>query len=217
MIMDGNRRWAKARGLPKTAGHKHGAEKLKDVLKWCKDINANSLTVYAFSTENFNRTQEELEVLYKLIIQFVSEFTKKAKKEDVKVNILGQLEKFPAEVQKACSKAIEETQNNSAYTFQICLGYGGRSEITDAVKAIVSEGTLAKDITEETISKHLYTNIEPDLVIRTGGAVRQSNFLMWQSTYSEWFYPDEFWPEFSKETFTTILNEYKERERRFGK
>lgn len=221
MIMDGNRRWAVAKGLPKVEGHRRGAETLRNVLKLAKELNFNSLTLYTFSTENFNRSKEELDYLFDLFRDYFSEVMEKGVKsgnfEGVKIRFLGDLNLFPEDIKDMCKKLEEKTENNNKYTLQFCFGYGGRYEIREAVKKIVAEGVKVEDITDDVISAHLYSSIEPDIVIRTSGEHRLSNFLTWQTVYSEWFFIDTPWPAFGKKELLEVIDEYHTRERRRGK
>lgn len=221
IIMDGNRRFAKRNGKEQLEGHKAGAGKLEEVLEWCKEFGVQELTVYAFSMQNFKRSEEEKEYLFKLIEEELAKFEKNKSKIDsagLKIKIIGRKEMFPLNLQERFTKIEELTKNNSKKQFNLCVGYGGREEITDAVKKIVSENIPVEKITEEIVGEHLYLNSEPDICIRTSGEIRTSNFLPWQTIYSEWFFVNETWPEFSKETFSNILREFKEkRERRLGK
>ena len=216
IIMDGNRRWAKSNNKPTNEGHKRGAEKLKEVLEWTKEKNCNSLTIYAFSTENFKRSEEEKEALFNLFRKFFKEIEEKGIKDNLKIKFLGTFSQFPKDIQEIITSIETQTKENTEYTLQICFGYGGKAEILSAVKKLVQEGIDPEAITEEVFEEHLYTAIKPDIVIRTGGAIRQSNFLPWQTTYSEWFYVNTFWPDFSKDEYDTIFSQYIERQRRFG-
>jgi len=222
IIMDGNRRYAQKKGTEKIKGHEFGKETLLNALQWCVDEKIGELTVHALSIQNLeNRSQEELDSLFNMLrkeFQQIEKNEHKINKLGLRVNFLGRLELLPEDVQIICKKIVERTKNNSNYKFNIGLGYGGREEIIDAVKKIVDEKIQSQKITEDLVSKYLYCNSEPDLVIRTSGEVRTSNFLIWQTIYSEWFFIDKTWPEFTKEDFISILKEFKEkRERRFGK
>ena len=220
MIMDGNRRWAKKAGKSALLGHEAGANTLQKVLEWCKKKNIYSLTLYTFSTENFKRPKDEVEGLFSLARQYFLRFKKEKMTEDVRITFLGDLSLFPTDIQDICKELEEKTKHNKTYLLQFCFGYGGRQEIIHATKELIKDVqnnvVSIKDITESTFSKYLYTSIEPDIVIRTGGASRQSNFLPWQSTYSEWFYIDTFWPDITSSILDGILDTYTKRERRFG-
>jgi len=221
IIMDGNRRFAQSNGMPKTNGHKCGRDTLNSVLDWCKEFDINILTIYAFSIQNFERSDEEKEYLFSLLKEEFEKIKNNKHKINMfglKVNFLGRLNLFPKEIQDMCKDIVELTKSNSKYFLNVCLGYGGREEIIDAVKKIVSENVPVSEINENMFSDYLYCSSEPDLVIRTSGEIRTSNFLPWQTVYSEWFFLDKTWPEFSKEDFIQVLKEFKEkRKRRFGK
>lgn len=223
IIMDGNRRWARSKGLPSAAGHDAGSKTLQKVLEWCKKKNIFSLTVYAFSTENFNRSEEELTDIFGLFRKFYQEFKNdpRINQDKIKIKFLGDLSKFPEDIQIMCAEFEEQTKDNTGYILQFCFGYGGRSEIIHATKKIVTEvtaGTLsAENINEQVFSSALYSDIEPDIVIRTGGMHRLSNFLTWQSVYAELFFIETLWPDISDNDLDNILEEYSARERRFGK
>jgi len=217
IIMDGNRRWAKAKGLPTFEGHRRGYEKLKEVLSWTKEAKISCLIIYGFSTENWKRSTEEVSYLLDL---FRLVFTKELeffKKENRKIVCVGERERFPEDLRKFMEKAERETSNLSGTTLVLALSYGGRSEIVSAVKKIVTAGV--KDITKENFAKFLWTKDlpDPDLIIRTGGEKRLSGFLPWQSVYSELFFTDTQWPDFSKEEFDGVISEFSCRKRNFGK
>lgn len=226
IILDGNRRWAKKHGLPPWKGHEKGAEKLKDILEWCNEIKLNELTLYTFSTQNFQRSQEEVDELMRIFRTWFSDLLKqdnlkKLHEAGARIRFIGRVELFPADIQHIMRDLMDKTSTNSPRAVNFAMGYGGREEIVDAVKQIAQKakkGSLSPDtIDKNTISKHLYLNSEPDLIIRTGGAKRTSNFLIWQSWYSEWFFVQEMLPELSKERFLTIIEEFGSRERRYGK
>ena len=223
IILDGNRRFAKRLMLEPWKGHELGFEKLKKLFKWCKELNIKKTTLYCFSMQNFNRPKKEFDYLMNL---FEKGFNEVSTNEDVhkykiKINVIGRHYLFPEKVQKAIKKAVDATKNYNNYKVNIALAYGGREEIVDAVKKVAekvkNKELEIKDINEETFSENLYLNTEPDLIIRTGGDRRTSNFLPWQSIYSEWFFLDKTWPEFEKEDLIKAIEEYKNRERRFGK
>lgn len=216
IIMDGNRRWAVEKGLPKTAGHKFGAKKLEEVLDWCKEANLASLTLYTFSTENFNRSQEELDAIFSLFKEYFAKYKndQRITEEGVRIKFLGDLSLFPSDLQDICAELEDKTKDNSIFLLQFCFGYGGRNEITHAVKQLVKSG---EEITKTNLEKYLYTDIQPDILIRTSGEQRLSNFLPWQSTYSELFFIQNHWPAFTKEDFISVLDEFSQRQRRRGK
>lgn len=215
IIMDGNRRWAKERGLPKLEGHRAGSEKLKDTVHFVQSHGIAHLVVYAFSTENWNRESSEVLYLMELFRELVKKEMKELGEEGARIRFIGQRERFSPELQQIMLEREKETELNDAITLWIALSYGGRAEVIAAAKAAAAAG----EITEETLSNNLWTAgmPEPDIIIRTGGEKRLSNFLAWQSVYSELFFTDSFWPAFTKEEFDTILLEFAARERRHGK
>ena len=215
IILDGNRRWAKAKGLPKFEGHRAGMENVKTATRFIRDCGVKHLIVYAFSTENWNREPAEVSYLMDLFRESIEKEMKELGKEGVRIRFAGQRERFSPELQQSMDTVEEETAENDAITLWICLSYGGRAEIVAAASAAASGG----DITEETVSKNLWTAgmPDPDIIIRTSGEKRLSGFLTWQSVYSELFFIDTFWPDFNKEVFDSILAEFALRERRRGK
>ena len=217
IIMDGNRRWAKERNLPSMIGHKKGVEALKATLRAFDDFGIKYLTVYAFSTENWKRKPEEVNFLMDLLGETLKNELKEMNENNVVISFIGDTTKLSNKLQEILKNAVETTKNNTGVNLQIAFNYGTRDELVHAVKRIVEEGI--KDITEETISNHLYTkNIpDPDLLIRTGGEMRVSNYLLWQIAYSEFIVIPEYWPEFDKEKLAECVLEYKRRNRRFGK
>ena len=219
VIMDGNRRWAKAHNLPSPAGHKKGVDSLRTITRACDDFGIKYLTVYAFSTENWNRKKEEVDFLMDLVAVTLKNELDDMHKEGVKISFIGDNSKLSDKLQEVTLNAQEKTKNNEGVNLQIALNYGARDEITNAVKQIVSEGLKVEDITKDTISMHLYTSDipDPDILIRTGGEKRISNYLLWQIAYSEIIVVDEFWPDFDKTSFERCLDEYARRQRRFGK
>ncbi|MFW5865949.1 MAG: polyprenyl diphosphate synthase [Nanoarchaeota archaeon] len=224
MIMDGNRRFAKRLKKEPWNGHRYGAKKLEEVLKWCKEQGIRTLTVFSFSLQNLNRPQEEFDFLMDLFRESFDKIKRKGskiQKHNIKINILGRTEIFPDDIQQSLAEVKEQTRDNDLFTLNMCFGYGGREEIVDATRALaqdVKEGKVdAKDIDENLLDSYMYSSDKPDLIIRTGGEHRTSNFLPWQSAYSEWFFVDTMWPEFSKKEFIAILDQYKKRDRRFGK
>jgi len=226
IILDGNRRWAKNQGIPPWKGHEKGAEKLKEILEWCNEIKLQELTLYTFSTQNFNRAQQEVDELMKIFRTWFSDLLKennlnRLREEGARIRFIGRLNLFPETIQHIMQELMDKTAENKPRAINFAMGYGGREEIVDAVKQIsrkVKDGSITADqITEQTISEHLYLNSEPDLIIRTGGTKRTSNFLIWQSWYSEWFFIEELLPELSKKRFTQIIEEFGSRERRYGK
>ncbi len=222
IIMDGNRRWAKSKKLPVKAGHKEGAETLKKVVRYANKIGIEFVTVYAFSTENWKRSEEEVNALMFLLESYLDEFSKEANTENFVIRVLGDMTALSEKLQKRIDDAIQRTKNNTGTVLNIALNYGGRNEIVNAVKQIalkVQEGKLAiEDISEEVVSENLYTqNIpDPDLLIRTSGEMRLSGFLPWQSVYSEFLFIDKLWPDFSEEDLDEAIEVYKKRNRKFG-
>ena len=216
VIMDGNRRWAKERNLPSAVGHKKGVDALKAVMRACDDFGIKYLTVYAFSTENWKRKPEEVNFLMDLLAQTLKNELKEMNENNVVISFIGDISKLGEKLQNILTNAVETTKNNTGVNLQIAFNYGARDEIVHAMQSIINEGIT--DIDEETISKHLYTkNIpDPDLLIRTGGEVRVSNYLLWQIAYSEIMVVPEFWPEFGKENLKKCILEFSERNRRFG-
>ena len=217
IIMDGNRRWAKAAGLPTLEGHRRGYNKLREVTDWCKDAGVKNLIVYAFSTENWNRTKEEVGYLMGLFREMIGKVTEDAVRDNTRLIFLGDRSRFDADMVRAIADAERETRACTSFTFGIALSYGGRAEIVDAIHRI-PPAKLAT-ITEEEFSALLWTKelSDPDLIIRTSGEERLSGFLPWQSVYSELFFTETLWPAFSKAEFLLILDAYAARTRRLGK
>lgn len=219
IIMDGNRRWAKEKFLPSAMGHQKGVDSLRSTMRLFDKYGIKYLTVYAFSTENWNRKKEEVEFLMNLLAKTLLGELDEMHKENVKIKFLGDLTKLNAKLVEIIENAENKTKNNTGVNLNIAFNYGSRDEITNAVKAIVKEGISAEEITEDTISSHLYTkNIpDPDLLIRTGGEKRISNYLLWQIAYSEVYVTDAYWPEFDEEELAKAITEFEHRNRRFGK
>jgi len=218
IIMDGNRRWAKERNMPSAMGHKKGVDALKTILRACNDFGIKYLTVYAFSTENWNRKKEEVDFLMDLVAVTLTNELEEMHKEGVVINFIGDLTKLSPKLQKILENSVEITQNNKGVHLQIALNYGARDEILHAVKSITSQGLSPNDITEEIISANLYTKgiPDPDLLIRTGGEMRISNYLLWQIAYSEILVTKQYWPEFDKNSLIRAIEEFQNRQRRFG-
>ncbi len=217
VIMDGNRRWAKDRGLPSAVGHKKGVDALKATMRACDDFGIKYLTVYAFSTENWKRKPEEVNFLMDLLGQTLKNELQEMHENNVVISFIGDTTKLSDNLQKILANAVETTKDNTGVNLQIAFNYGSRAEIVKAVQSIVDSGE--KEITEDVISNHLYTsNIpDPDLLIRTGGEMRVSNYLLWQIAYSEFIVVPYFWPEFSKEKLAECIEEFNRRNRRWGK
>lgn len=218
VIMDGNRRWAKLKNLPTAMGHKKGVDALKETLKACDNFGIKYLTVYAFSTENWKRKQEEVDFLMDLFCKTLKTETLEMNKKNVRIKFIGDTTKLAPKLQEILKESSDLTNNNSGVTLQIAFNYGSRDEIVNAVKNIVKSGISTDDITEKLISDNLYTKDvpDPDLLIRTGGEMRISNYLLWQIAYSEFCVTQKFWPEFNKEALTDAIMEFKNRQRRFG-
>ena len=222
IIMDGNRRWAKAQGKSASYGHKQGAKTLEKIVRYANKIGLECITVYAFSTENWKRAEEEVNGLMMLLQSYLDDYSTRADSENIKVKILGDITALSQRMQKSIINCMERTKNNTGVTFNIALNYGGRDEIVKAVRNIVSKiknGEIVfENIDEKTISDNLYTSgqPDPDLVIRTSGEQRLSNFLPWQSVYSEFLFIDKNWPDFTEEDLDNAIIEYQKRTRKFG-
>ena len=222
IIMDGNRRWAKSKGLPVALGHKQGAETLEKIVRYANKIGVKYLTVYAFSTENWKRAEEEVKSLMILFQGYIDKYSKIADTENIKIQFLGDMTAFSGKLQKGVQNCIEKTKNNTGVVFNIALNYGGRLEIVNAVKSIAQKVKLneikIEQIDENLISDNLYTKNmpDPDLLIRTSGEIRTSNFLPWQLVYSEFLFIDKNWPDFSEEDLDEAIIEYQKRTRKFG-
>ena len=222
IIMDGNRRWAKAKGKPASFGHKEGAKTLEKIVRYANKIGLEYITVYAFSTENWKRAEEEVKALMMLLQNYLDEYSKRADTENIRVKILGDITALSEGMQKSILKCMERTKDNTGVTFNIALNYGGRDEIVKAVKKIATDIKENKidieDISEEMISNNLYTKGEPDpdLLIRTSRELRLSNFLPWQLVYSEFLFIDKNWPDFEESDLDEAILEYQKRTRKFG-
>ena len=217
--MDGNRRWAKEKNLPSAMGHKKGVDSLKNILRACNDFSIKYLTVYAFSTENWNRKKEEVEFLMNLVAVTLTNELAEMHKENVQIHFIGDLTKLSDKLQKILANAVETTKNNTGLVLQIALNYGSRDEIVHAVQKIVESGVKSDEIDEQLISENLYTAgvPDPDILIRTGGEQRISNYLLWQIAYSEIIIRSEFWPDFDKNSLKDSILEFGKRQRRYGK
>ena len=219
IIMDGNRRWAKEKNLPSAMGHKKGVDSLKNILRACNDFSIKYLTVYAFSTENWNRKKEEVEFLMNLVAVTLTNELAEMHKENVQIHFIGDLTKLSDKLQKILANAVDTTKNNTGVVLQIALNYGSRDEIVHAVQKIVESGVKSDEIDEQLISENLYTAgvPDPDILIRTGGEQRISNYLLWQIAYSEIIIRSEFWPDFDKNSLKDSILEFGKRQRRYGK
>ena len=222
IIMDGNRRWAKAKKLPIAMGHKEGAKTLEKIVRHANKLGIEYLTVYAFSTENWKRAEDEVKSLMLLLQSYIEEYSKRANSENIKVQFLGDTSAFSEKMQIGIKNCIERTKNNTGVVFNIALNYGGRAEIIRAIKEIsnkVKENEIQiEDIDEELVSKNLYTNgmPDPDLLIRTSGEIRLSNFLPWQLVYTEFLFVEKNWPDFLEKDLEDAIEVYQKRTRKFG-
>ena len=223
IIMDGNRRWAKKRGNPAIFGHKQGAKTLENIVRYANKIGLKYLTVFAFSTENWKRSEEEVKGLMTLLQAYLDDYTKRADSENVKVTVIGDIKALSEGMQKSIEKCMERTKNNTGVHFNIAINYGGKDEIVKATKKIAQEIKENKisieEIDEQTITDHLYTTgqPEPDLIIRTSGELRLSGFLIWQSAYSELLFIEKNWPDFDEKDLDNAIVEYEKRKRNYGK
>lgn len=223
IIMDGNRTWAREKGLDPKLGHKEGAKTLEKIVRYSNKIGIKHLTVYAFSTENWNRTKEEVGALMLLLGNYLDDFSKRADTENVKIQVLGDVSALSSNLQNSISKAIERTKNNTGVVFNVAFNYGGRAELVMATKKIAkliqNKEMAIEDITEETITNNLYTSGQPDpeLLIRTSGQIRTSGFLPWQTIYSEFVFVKKNWPDFTEEDLLEAIKEYQTRTIKKGK
>lgn len=222
IIMDGNGRWAKKRFLPRTFGHKAGVETLRDTLKACKEIGVKYLTVYAFSTENWNRPQEEVNALMELLWKYLKNEIKELHSNNVILNFIGDIQKLPERVRLELKNAVEETKNNDGITLSLALNYGSRNDIKNAIIGILNdfkdEKLSIEDISEETIRTYLTTRSipDPDLLIRPSGELRLSNFMLWECAYTEFWFSSIYWPDFKRNDLYEAIYQYQNRDRRFG-
>lgn len=222
IIMDGNRRWAKNKMLPVKLGHKQGAETLKKIVRHANKIGLEYITVYAFSTENWKRSKEEVDSLMSLLENYLDDFAKEADTENIVIRVLGDLTALSESLQESIRKTVERTKNNTGTIFNIALNYGGRNEIVNAVKEISKEVALGnleiENITENIVSDHLYTKSipDPDLLIRTSGELRLSGFLPWQTVYSEFVFLEKLWPDFTPDDLDESIEIFRKRNRKFG-
>lgn len=222
IIMDGNRRWAKSKGMPVSFGHKEGAKTLEKIVRYANKIGIKHITVYAFSTENWKRTTEEVTALMNLFQSYLDDYSKRADSENIKVKIIGNRQGLSEKMQKSIDKCMDRTKDNTGIVFNIALNYGGRDEITQAVKKIAqkvaNKEIEIEEITEQMISNNLYTvnQPDPDLLIRTSGEIRLSNFLPWQLAYTEFLFIDKNWPDFNEKDLDDAIKMYQKRNRKFG-
>jgi tritrans,polycis-undecaprenyl-diphosphate synthase [geranylgeranyl-diphosphate specific] len=223
LILDGNRRWAKEKGLPAFEGHRAGRNTFENLFDWMIDLDIKELTLYCFSIQNFKRSSLEVNFLMELFTKNFNDIAKDPKihSNNVKINVVGETNLLPLKLRNAITNAQKATENYKKHTVNFCIAYGGQEEIVSALKNIaerVKDNKLKiSDINIETVKNNLYLSSYPDVIIRTSGEVRTSNFLVWQQAYSEWFFINKFWPDFTKKDLENVINEYQDRERRFGK
>lgn len=218
IILDGNRRFAKKLLLEPLKGHEYGKEKVEKLIDYAKDFGVKELTFYCLSCENIkNRPKKELDFIYKIFRETFGNMDENKIKEDkIKMRFIGNLSLLPQDLKEQCEKLEKQTRENDNFTINFAIAYGGRQELINAIKKIIEKGIESKDIDEEIIKNYLYMSDEPDMIIRTGGEKRTSNFLPWQGVYSEWFFLDKMWPEFEKEDLFNCIEEFKNRKRNFG-
>ena len=217
IIMDGNGRWAKNRSLPRTAGHAAGSKKFKEIARYCNKIGVKHLTVYAFSTENWRRPKEEVDAIMNIFRDYLRD-SANFKSENIKLEFIGDRSGMPEDIVKLMAQAEYDSKDATGLKCYMAINYGGRDELVHAVRDIVKEGIAVEDITEDTISSHIYTKHYPDpeLIIRPSGEYRLSNFLIWQSAYSEFWFSNILWPDFSTNDLEQAIDDYNKRNRRFG-
>ncbi len=218
VIMDGNGRWAKAKGLPRSAGHRAGVERVRTIIRASSDIGIGHLSLYAFSTENWKRPKAEVSTLMKLLLEYLRDELNELNEKNVRIKTLGDMSKLPKEVLAEVERATQTTKNNTGLTVNMAINYGSRQELVGAVKRAVSENTKASQIDEEYIASLLDTSgqPDPDLMIRTSGERRLSNYLLYQLAYAELYFTDVRWPDFDEEEYAKALNDFAQRDRRFG-
>ncbi|KNZ42536.1 UDP pyrophosphate synthase [Acetobacterium bakii] len=218
IIMDGNGRWAKEKNRPRLFGHNAGMKTLRKIVKASSDAGIKILTVYAFSTENWKRSQEEVDGLMNIAVEYFKKEVGELHKNNVKIQVIGDIAGLYPKVQDAARKAMETTKDNTGLIFNVALNYGGRNDIVYAVKALMEKGVLPEEVTEERLNAELYTKglPDPDLLIRTSGESRLSNFMLWQTAYTEFFVIDTYWPDFDQEAYYHLIEAYQQRHRRFG-
>jgi undecaprenyl diphosphate synthase len=219
IIMDGNGRWALARGLPRLAGHRAGTENLRRVIEACIEFGIQYLTIYAFSTENWGRPEEEVEGLMKIFEDVIDHELQELHDQGVQLRHIGRLDRLDPAFRQKVLKALEYTRENTRLVLNVAFNYGGRDEIVNAIQCMIRDGVAPEDVTAEKVNQYLFTAgvPDPDLIIRTSGELRGSNFLIWQGAYSEWIFPQVYWPDFDKEQLRLALHEYSHRERRYGR
>lgn len=218
IIMDGNGRWARQRGLPRHAGHRAGTENIRRIVRMCRDVGVGYLTLYAFSTENWGRPTSEVRGLMLILGEFIDRETEALHAEGVQIRHLGSTDGLSERLKRKVQYAVERTAGNTAMTLAVAFNYGGRADIVQAVRQLIADKVPAEEITEERLAEHLYTHgmPDPDLIIRTGGEFRLSNFLIWQAAYSEYYATPIFWPDFDVTELEKAIDVFERRERRFG-
>ncbi|MBI4961173.1 MAG: di-trans,poly-cis-decaprenylcistransferase [Desulfovibrio sp.] len=218
VIMDGNGRWAQARGLSRSEGHKAGTEAAKRLVTRCREIGVSHLTLYTFSKENWKRPEDEVRTLFDLLVRFLNNELKSLLEQNIRLNVLGELEDFPFAVHQVLKHVLKKTAKCSAMTLNLALNYSGRAEILRACRRLIEQGAKPEEVTEERFSNELFTagQPDPDLVIRTSGEIRISNYLLWQSAYAEYYFTDVAWPDFDSVQLDLALEAYASRQRRFG-
>lgn len=219
IIMDGNGRWAKEHGYTRVTGHRHGVEAVREALRACADLGIEVLTLYAFSTENWSRPRNEVVALMRLLRQTLLRETDELNQNNIRLRVSGRTHELPGNARKALDEAIERTAGNTGPILNLAINYSGRAELVDATRAILREGHRPEEVTDELIARHLYTSDlpDPDLLIRTSGEMRISNFLLWQLAYTELCFPKVYWPDFRREHLYEAIADYQRRQRRFGK
>lgn len=218
IIMDGNGRWAQSRGLPRLAGHRAGTENLRRIIEACIEFGVKYLTIYAFSTENWGRPADEVQGLMKIIERVIDSELEQLHDQGVQLRHIGRLDRLKPALRKKVLHAVEYTRDNTALVLCVAFNYGGRDEIVCAIQRIIEDGVKPADIDEQLVSRYLFTSgvPDPDLIIRTSGELRGSNFLIWQGAYSEWYFPATYWPDFDKGELQRAIEEFNRRERRYG-
>lgn len=218
IIMDGNGRWASSRGLPRLAGHRAGTENLRRVIEACVEFGIKYLTIYAFSTENWSRPMEEVQGLMRIFEDVIDRELQELYDQGVQLRHIGRLDRLRPAFRKKVLHAIEFTKSNNRLILNVAFNYGGRDEIVCAIQRMIQDGVKPEEVNDDLVSEYLFTAgiPDPDLIIRTSGEVRGSNFLIWQGAYSEWYFPPTYWPDFDKEELRRALEEYSHRERRYG-
>lgn len=218
IIMDGNGRWARARGLPRMAGHRAGTENLRRIIEACVEFGIKYLTIYAFSTENWARPQDEVQGLMKIFEDVIDRELQELHQQGVQLRHIGRLDRLSPSFREKILHAMVLTRHNDVLILNIAFNYGGRDEIVCAVTRMIQDGVKAEDVSEELVTRYLFTAgvPDPDLIIRTSGEMRGSNFLIWQGAYSEWYFPSTYWPDFDKDELRHALEEYSHRDRRYG-